>query len=120
MGAIVLVAATSMLAGCTTVAASSTARGTVDGQFIRVGGPPAGAAVPLSGRLVAIDSSGARFTEAVGNNGRFRLSLPAGTYQLVGYSPLVQGGKQRCSAAHPVHVRAGRTSRQIAVICSVR
>lgn len=120
LGAIMtLLAAGSMLAGCAAGATPTTAPGAVEGQFIRVGGPPPGAAVPLPGQVMAIDSTGARLTVGVGNNGRFRLSLPAGTYRLIGYSPLIQSGKARCSAARPVHVTTGRTTRHVAVVCSI-
>ena len=120
LGAIMtLLAAGSMLAGCATGTPSRTASGAVEGQFISVGGPSPGAAVPLPGQVVAIDSTGTRVTVGVGTNGRFSLSLPAGTYRLIGYSPLIQSGKARCNAERPVRVTAGRTTRRVAVICSI-
>jgi hypothetical protein len=121
LGAIVaLLATASAVAGCGSGrAVSTTAIGTVAGRFVRVGGPAPGSAVPLPGQVVAIDSAGTRHTVTVGKNGRFRLSLPAGTYRLAGYSPLIQGGKARCSAAHVVHVTMGRTTRHVTVVCSI-
>ena len=113
-----VLAAGPLLAGCA-AATATTAPGTVTGQFIRVGGPAPGAAVPLPGRVVAIDSTGARLTADVGSNGRFSLSLSAGTYRLIGYSPLIQSGKARCGAEHPVVVAAGRTTPHVAVVCSI-
>jgi hypothetical protein len=114
-----LLSAGPMLAGCAAVATPTTVPGAVVGQFIRVGGPAPGAAVPLPGHVVAIDSTGARLTVGVGNNGRFRLSLPAGTYRLIGYSPLTQSGKARCSAARTVRVITGRATRHVSVVCSI-
>ena len=115
-----LLAAGLMLAGCGAGAGPTAAPGAVDGRFIRVGGPAPGAAVPLPGHVVAIDSTGARLAVGVGSDGRFRLSLPAGTYRLIGYSPLVQGGQARCGAARPVQVTAGRTAVHVSVVCSIR
>lgn len=118
-----LLAAGSMLAGCAAGTTSTAAPGTVTGRFIRVGGPATTTGppppVPLPGQVVAIDSTGARLAVGVGHNGRFSLSLPAGTYRLIGYSPLVQGGKASCSAERPVHVTTGRTTRHVAVVCSI-
>jgi hypothetical protein len=113
-----LLAAGPMLAGCAAQATPTTARGVVEGQFIRVGGPAPGAAVALPGQVVAI-STGARLTVDVGSSGRFRLSLPVGTYRLVGYSPLIQSGKAQCSAVRHVRVTAGGTTRHVEVICSI-
>jgi hypothetical protein len=121
LGAIMtLLNAGSSLAGCAARATAAAAPGVVEGQLIRVGGPAPGAAVPLPGQVVAIDSTDARHTVDVGNDGQFRLSLPAGTYRLIGYSPLIQSGLAQCSAAGPVHVVTGRTLQHVAVICSVR
>jgi hypothetical protein len=119
LGAITTVlAAGTLLAGCA-AATATTAPGTVTGQFIRVGGPAPGAAVPLPGHVVAVDSTGARITVNVGSNGRFSLSVPAGTYRLIGYSPLIQSGKARCGAEQPVVVTTDRTTPHVAVICSI-
>lgn len=60
-------------------APSAKAFGTVAGTLVRAGGPAPGSAIPLPGRMVATGSAGARFTAAVGKNGRFRLTLPPGT-----------------------------------------
>jgi hypothetical protein len=121
LGAVMtLLVAGSMLAGCGAQRpAPKTAPGTVAGEFIRVGGPAPGSPVPLPGQVVAVESAGTRLTVTVGNDGRFSLSLPAGTYRLSGYSPLIDSGKARCSAEHAVRVTTGRTTRHVAVICSI-
>jgi outer membrane protein assembly factor BamB len=102
-------------------APSTKAPGTVAGTLVRIGGPAPGSPVPLPGRVVAIGSAGARFTTAVGTNGRFRLSLLPGTYRLTGYSPLVRanGAQMSCAALHPVHVTADKTRRDVDVVCSI-
>ena len=112
-------AAASVLAGCASGTASGTAPGTVVGQFIRVGGPSPGSPVPLPGLMVTVDSTGRRHTAAVGKNGRFRLSLPAGHYRLTGYSPLIGSGKVGCRAEHAIQVATGMTTRHVTVICSI-
>ena len=120
LGAVVtLLVAGSLLAGCGGTETGTTARGAVEGQFIRVGGPYPGAPVPLPGQVVAVDSTGARRVVSVDNSGRFRLSLPPGTYRLIGYSPLMDSGKGQCIAERPVRVATGTTTQHIAVICSI-
>jgi hypothetical protein len=96
-------------------------RATVAGTLVRVGGPAPGAAVPLPGRVTAIGSAGARFTVTVGNNGRFSLMLPPGTYPLIGYSPLVwaNSAKMRCTAQRSVQVTTGKLMRDVDVVCSI-
>jgi len=113
-----LLTALLMLAGCN----GNVAHGTVAGTLESEGGAAPGPPVPLPGRVVAATSAGARFTVTVGNNGRFRLSLPAGTYHLIGYSPMVRsnGAEMRCSAGHPVRVRVARLSSNVHVGCSIR
>jgi hypothetical protein len=110
----------SALAGCSGHHATP-APGTVTGTLIRVGGPAPGAAIPLPGRVVAMSSAGVRFSAAVPRNGRYRLSLPPGTYQLTGYSPLVYSGgsELRCVAARAVHLASGQTAPGVDVVCSI-
>jgi len=93
--------------------------GSVTGILERVGGPAPGSPVPLPGHVVAVNSAGAQFAVAVGNDGRFSLSLPAGSYQLTGYSPLIEDGKMRCITPHAVSVATGRTEGHVAVVCSI-
>jgi hypothetical protein len=96
--------------------------GGATGEFIESGGPATLSGqtphFPLPGHLVAVNSAGARYSVAVGKDGRFRLSLPGGTYQLAGFSPAF-GGKDGCpSSTEPVHVATGRTTRGVLVICT--
>jgi hypothetical protein len=76
---------------------------------------------PLPGQVIATGSAGSRYAVSVGQSGRFTISLPPGTYDLAGYSPLVHVGRaeQRCLAAHPVQVMAGKSVRGVDVVCSI-
>lgn len=105
------------------------ATGTVTGTLVRVGGPvrlgttdPAASRVPLPGRVVAVGTDGSRYTAAVDQSGHYTISLPPGTYQLTGHSPLVRSDdvEMQCRAAHAVQVTAGTTTTGIDVICSIR
>jgi len=114
-----LVVADLVLAGCSGHATA--APGTVTGALIRVGGPAPGAAVPLPGQVIATNSAGVQFPAAVPRSGRYRLSLPPGTYRLTGYSPLVyaNGSKLPCVATRAIHLAAGQTVPGVDVICSI-
>jgi hypothetical protein len=83
------------------------------------GGPMMMARLP--GRIIAIDSTGRRVQVTAGGAGTFRLSLPPGSYRLIGYSPHVTVGhnEMKCSAIHPVHVRVGRVLSHAKVICAL-
>ena len=112
-----------LLAACTghgTVAGNAVP-GAVSGSLLRVGGPAPGAPVPLTGQVVATNSAGTRFTATVGGNGRYRLTLSPGTYQVTGHSPMVysNGAQMLCTAARPVHITAGKTTSGVDVICSI-
>ena len=110
-----------LLAACTGHGTSAVNAGAVSGSLLRVGGPSPGSPVPLTGQVVATSSAGARFTAAVGGNGRYRLMLSPGTYQVTGHSPMVyvNGAQMLCAAARPVHVSAGKTTSGVDVICSI-
>jgi hypothetical protein len=102
-----------ILAGCN----GNAATGTVAGILERVGGPTP-AHVPLPGRVVAIASTGARFTVTVTKNGRFQLSVPPGSYHMTGYSPRLRS--MQCFARNPVRIKAGKLSPNVHVVCSIR
>lgn len=113
--ALALAAAT---AGCHSI---SPPHGTAAGMLIRVGGPALSAAVPLPGRVTATRKDGTRITVAVAKDGQFRMSLPPGTYQFTGHSPLVHvdNVEMTCRAAHPVHITASKTTVGVKIICSI-
>lgn len=95
------------------------------GMLVRVGGPAAKSGppppLPLPGTVVARDSAGQQFTATAGNDGRFHLSLPPGTYRLTGHSPQVWVNNQQmlCMAQGAIHVTKRRPLRKVWVICSI-
>lgn len=115
----VLVLGLSVLVGCADSQPGGQAnRHTVSGTFVRVGGPAPGAPFPLPGNITARADTGATFTASTGSSGRFKLSLPPGTYHVTGTSPLMQGGKMVCAAAKELHVTAA-SGGSVTVVCSI-
>ncbi|MHB1431538.1 MAG: carboxypeptidase-like regulatory domain-containing protein [Streptosporangiaceae bacterium] len=107
-----------VISGCGT---GSGRHGQVIGHLLAVGGPAPGQDRPLPGRVVATTAAGQRVTVTVGPAGRYTISLPPGTYTLTGYSPHVRSGhgEMRCTAMHPVTVRASHRALRN-VICPIR
>jgi hypothetical protein len=105
-----------VLAGC---GATPGYRQTVPGTFERVGGPPPGAPFPLPGTITARAAAGETFTVTASQDGRFKLSLPPGRYQVTGRSPLIDSGEATCTAAKELHVIRGRPAPAVTVVCSV-
>jgi Polysaccharide lyase family 4, domain II len=108
----------SILTGCSDQLGSHQ---TVTGLLVRVGGPAPGSPVPLPGTVAARNAAGAQFTATTGKNGRFRLSLPPGTYRLTGHSPQVIGDGQQelCLAVRTVHVTRRTALHNVWVVCSI-
>jgi hypothetical protein len=111
-----------ILAGCSGHSAGGQP---VTGMLVRVGGP-AGKSVPpsplpLPGTIVARGAAGQQFTATAGNDGRFELSLPPGTYRLTGHSAQVWVNNQQmlCTAQAAIHVTKRRPLPKIWVICSI-
>jgi hypothetical protein len=115
------VASVLILAGC----GQSEPHQTVTGLLIRVGGPLGPSRqqnrLPLPGTVVAQNVTGGQFTATTGNNGRFQLSLPTGSYRLTGHSSqvMVDGQQELCSAGDTVHVTRRRPVHDIWVVCSI-
>jgi hypothetical protein len=110
-------AITAAMAGCATHQAVRPGHGgTVTGTLI-FGGP--GRIGPVSGQVMAANSTSGQFTVTAGDDGRFRLYLPPGGYQLTGHSPKVtlNGAEVQCNAKRPIHVTARTTTRGIKVTC---
>ena len=114
-----------VLAGCTgTVAlkvqpsATLAPGGVVTGNFVRVGGPYPGAAVPLSGQLDFTSSSHTTIVQ-VARDGKFTAHLPPGSYTLSGTSPQIISGSRPCSSPSEFALAAGqRLTRD--VVCHIR
>lgn len=107
-----------VLAACGGYAGS---RQVVTGLLVRVGGPATLNSVPppvrLPGEVTARGAGGQEFRVAVGSDGRFRLSLPSGTYRLTGQSPRAAGGT--CRAARAIQVGPRQPVRNVWVVCSI-
>ena len=92
--------------------------GTAVGIFVRAGGPVPGPPVPLAGKVTAAPAGGgSAVTVSVGKDGRFRISLPSGSYR---FTATTWSLKMTCSAAHAVTIRSGRTTAGIKIVCSIR
>ncbi len=105
-----------VLAGC---GDSPGYRQTMPGRFKRVGGPAPGSPFPLPGTVTARAATGETFTATAGRDGRFKLSLPPGTYRVTGRSPLMQSGQMICAATAELHVTRGMPARPVTVVCSI-
>jgi hypothetical protein len=119
LGAVaVLLAAMSTAVGCSNNVPAAAVAGTASGMLI-FGGP--GPVRPVPGQVVSVNSAGSQSHVSVGRDGRFRMSLPPGNYQLSGSSPevLLDGSAVQCSAARPVRIMAHRTTQGIKVTCSL-
>jgi FlaG/FlaF family flagellin (archaellin) len=108
-----------LIAGCTasshkppfatTVPTSMAAKATITGILEAVGGPAGTANRPLSGNVTAT-GNGHSYSVSVGTDGRYSISVPAGTYTVVGRSPQYQGGTTDCHLADPVTASSGGTA----------
>ena len=96
----VLVVGIAGLAGC---GGNPGYRQTVQGTFVRVGGPAPGSPFPLPGTITARAVTGETFTATAGRDGRFKLSLPRGTSRVTGRSPLMQSGLHGSRVSLRVH-----------------
>jgi hypothetical protein len=112
----VLAVGIAVLTGC---GASAGYQQNVTGRFVRVGGPAPGSPVPLPGTITARSASGQTFTTTSGTNGRFKLSLPPGSYQVTGRSPLMQSGRMICAATARLRVTRDKPAGPVTVVCSI-
>jgi hypothetical protein len=122
----VLAMSTAIVAGCSAGpgtpsvgARSADHEHNVTGRFVRVGGPAPGSPVPLPGTITARSATGQTFTAAAGSNGRFKLSLPPGSYRVTGRSPLMQSGQMICDATARLRVTRDKPAGRVTVVCSI-
>ena len=106
-----------VLAGCS---GSGGYQQNVTGKFVRVGGPAPGSPVPLPGTITARAATGQTFTATAGSDGRFKLSLPPGSYRVTGRSPLMQSGQMICGAGARLRVARSKPAAPVTVVCSIR
>jgi hypothetical protein len=94
--------------------AQGPADGTVTGHLYGVGGP-ASVAAPPSPRpwpgTVTLSGPGVHRDVPVGASGTFSVTVPPGTYTVVGHSPLYGSGAYLCRAAGQVTVTSGHTAK---------
>ncbi len=89
------------------------ATGTVSGHLFAVGGlvnqtRPLSGVVFVSGRgNMFVPAGPGRFTGAVGSDGEYVVTVPAGRYSVTGRSPQFNGGRTTCFARGPVIVSEG-------------
>lgn len=105
----------------TSPASSAASLGTITGILERAGGPYPGTPVPEPGRIEALSESGQRYPGVTAMDGKFRLAVPPGVYQVTGYSPeiVVNGQEMRCVGDHAVRVTAGQTAALVTVMCAI-
>lgn len=93
--------------------------GTATGTLL-FGGPGLGRG-PVPGTVTAVDNAGSQSQVTAGNNGHFKISLPAGVYKFEGSSPKVtlNGSAVQCGALHSVIVKAHQVTRGVKVFCTL-
>jgi hypothetical protein len=106
-----------VLSGCTD---HSPSYGTIDGDFVRSGGPAATPDVQLSGTITAtpLTGGGMPVSVHVPASGKYSLRLRTGSYSVVGLSPQVVTGYQTDSAplSCPGIMRTGPDKTESSVI----
>jgi hypothetical protein len=105
-----VLAASVLLASCSSPDAPPGPTGTLTGTLQAVGGPSGVGPRALSGQVTLHGSNGRRDIISVGANGRFSVPVPVGTYTVSGQSPQYEGGAAACKASEPVTVTKGLTS----------
>jgi hypothetical protein len=76
--------------------------GVLRGRLLFVGGPAPGSPRPLSGTIVVTGKLS--LMVAVGPDGRYAATVPAGTYRVAGSSPAFGSGQYGCHARSLVRV----------------
>jgi len=105
-----VMAASVLLAGCSSPNGPPGPTGTLTGRLQAVGGPSGAGPRALSGQVALHNSNGTRDIISVGANGRFSVPASVGTYTVSGRSPKYEGGTADCKASGPVTVTKGHTS----------
>jgi len=105
-----VVAASVLLASCSSPNGPPGPTGTLTGTLQAVGGPPGVGPRALSGQVTLHGSNGTRYSIAIGANGRFSVHAPVGKYTVSGRTPQYERGTADCKASGPVTVTKGLTS----------
>ena len=83
--------------------------GTLAGHLYGVGGPAPGLPRPWPG-TVTLTGSGVHRDVPVGTSGTYSVTVPGGTYTIVGRSPLYESGAALCRATGVATVTSGHTT----------
>ncbi len=86
------------------------ADGTVTGHLFGVGGPAPGLPRPWPG-TVTLTGPGVHRDVLVGASGSYSVIVPAGSYTVVGRSPLYGSGTGLCRAARVAMVTSGNSTK---------
>ena len=92
-------------------------QGHVAGQLVAVHGP---SSVGIQGRVIFLSTHDMQSrTAQTGPTGLFSLTLPTGTYTVVGYSPkaMADGKELRCSSATKITVHSRIVTRDVRIVC---
>ncbi len=114
-----VMAASVLLAGCSSPNDPLGPTGTLTGTLQAVGGLSGAGPRALSGQITLHGSSGHITGITVAANGRFSAPVPVGKYTVSGQSPQYKGGTADCHASGPVTVTKGVTS-SVEVDCQER
>ena len=101
-GPVVAAVAAATLAGAcsSSPTAGSTRTGTLTGVLQLSGGAPGGQPQGVPGTIHLKSGGGAPMTAKAGSDGKFSLQLPAGSYTVIGQSPMfvINGSEGTCTA----------------------
>jgi hypothetical protein len=92
--------------------------GTLRGHLYGVGGPAPGAQAPWAG-TVTVTGSGFHRDIAVGPDGAYSLTLPPGSYTVVGHSPSYDDAAAPCPAPREAKITSG-SSTTLDAICQMK
>ncbi|MGN6475314.1 MAG: hypothetical protein ACTHK4_16915, partial [Mycobacteriales bacterium] len=90
------------------------------GRLLAVGGPAGASAEPPRGRIVVRQRGRLVRTVQVPQDGRFRFTVPPGTYRVLGYSPQYNGGHTACRSPRPTVTVTGGATTRLDVYCQRR
>ncbi len=107
-----LAAAALVLGGCLSTPASA---GSIRGELVAVGGPPSTPSQTFTKGEIRFETpSGKSYSARVGEDGRYSIELPPGTYTISGQSPeYLQGDRWLCSSRSVRLTRGGSAVRYV-------
>jgi len=94
------------------------ANGTLTGHLYGVGGPAPGLPRPWPG-TVTVTGPGVHRDVPISASGTYSVMVPAGSYTVVGHSPLYGSGAGLCQAAGVATVTSGHSTKAD-VLCQMR